>query len=76
MSVFFAVYDTVDNEVVRTSEQWPGTPNSVYRPVYGIKLKGRWHKYTANLGDFRYDAEAVNERNVPEVVRLAHMLSQ
>jgi hypothetical protein len=73
MTVFFAVYDTVDKEVVLIADTFIET-RSVYRPVYGIKVPDRWYAYRLGTDIDILIGSPITTTEVPEAVRLAHML--
>ena len=73
MMAMFYVYDTVDREVVQASAEFPGSPRSVYRPVYWAGNKA-WWLYTAVAEGEGPNGAAIHVRDVPEVVRLYHMV--
>jgi hypothetical protein len=73
MSSFFAVYDTIDREVVSFPKTW-SAPRSPYRQLYGIKVKDRWFRYEVAHEYPGYTAVPLKPDEVPEAVRLAYML--
>jgi hypothetical protein len=74
MTAFFYVYDTVDREVVKASEDWPGDPRSIYRPVYWAG-NNVWWLYTAVPEGDGPNGKRIPTSQVPEVVRLFHMVA-
>lgn len=74
--IMSALYNTKKNEVVRTSRQWVGRPidrdfmtYALFPAAMNDTLKERWYSYS----DW-HDAKLVNYEDLPEAVRLAHML--
>lgn len=74
MTAMFYTYDTVDREVVAASSEWPGNPRSAYRPVYWAGVS-TWHRYVVTPEGERPLGARIPESEVPDVVRLYHMVN-
>lgn len=73
--IMSALFIPFTGDVVKVSKTWVGRPQTGDEVVYalfhsvGELLEERWYIYGVN-----HDAIAVKPENLPEAVRLAHML--
>lgn len=74
MTALFYVWDTVDREIVKTSEHYPGDPCSAYRPVYWLGVNSWWRYDAVNPGE-RSWGKTIDETEVPELIRLHFMVA-
>lgn len=76
--IFCAWYDRINDKVLNAGKIWCGSPAreghetyALFKDTNGNLLPKRWYLYTIH-----HDARRILYEDIPEVVRLAYILSQ